>query len=138
MLGGADYLRSNGAERVIAGGASIGAMASLHAAEQPSSNLDGVIWLAGVLRGSGYSFQEADVTAVACPMLFISGDEDTYGAADAAQQLHDWAPSASRLLIVDSRLHGTDILDEDDRNAAALTQAMFGFVDQVANESSAC
>jgi dienelactone hydrolase len=136
VLGAADYLRDHGADKVIAGGASIGAMASLYAAEQPSSKLDGVIWLAGVLQGSGYDFQEADVAQIACPMYFISGDQDAYGAADAARQLHGWATAPSQLLILRSDRHGTDILDEGGPTARKLMLAMVRFVKRVADEAA--
>jgi dienelactone hydrolase len=138
VLGGADYLRARGAEKVIAAGASIGAMASLHAAEQPDSNLDGVIWLAGVRQNRGYDFQEADVSQVACPILFISGDQDAYGAAADARQLHDWATAPSELLILQSRRHGTDIFTEGGPNPRELTEAMLDFVERVADESHTC
>lgn len=138
VLGGVDYLRDNGAETVIAGGASIGAMASMYAAEQPDSHLHGVIWLAGVQQGGGYSFREADIAAITCPMLFISGDEDAYGAADATRQLHDWATAPTELLILQTSRHGTDIFDEGGRNAAELTQAMVNFVEEVVAQPTAC
>jgi dienelactone hydrolase len=137
LLGAAAYLRDNGAERVVARGASIGAMASLYAAEQPESNLGGVIWLAGILQGR-YTFQQADVAALDCPILIMSGDQDRYGAADDARQLHEWAAAPNQLLIVESELHGTDILQEGGPQADELTQAMVSFVDRVAAESSTC
>jgi dienelactone hydrolase len=138
VLGGVGYLRDHGAEKVIAGGASIGAMASLYAAEQPNSKLDGVIWLAGVLQGSGYDFQQADVAEIACPMLFVSGNQDGYGAAEAARRLHDWARSPSELLILQTERHGTDILNEGGPQADELTLAMVRFVKRVANKSRTC
>lgn len=66
---------AGGAERVVAVGASIGAMASLHAAAQPDNGLHGVVWLAGVLRNRHYEFQPTQVAAVACPLMLISGDK---------------------------------------------------------------
>jgi dienelactone hydrolase len=137
VLGAVAYLRDNGAERVVVGGASIGAMASLYAAEQSESNLDGVIWLAGILRGE-YIFEQADVAAIGCPILIMSGDQDRYGAADDARQLQGWATAPNQLLIVESELHGTDILQEGGPHADELMQAMVSFVDQVAAESSSC
>jgi pimeloyl-ACP methyl ester carboxylesterase len=135
VLGAAEYLRANGAETVIVAGASIGAMASLYAAERPDSNLNGVIWLAGVLQNRGYYFQRTDVSKIACPLLFISGDHDIYGAADAARQLHKWATAPSELLIVHSPRHGTDILADGGPTAGKLTHAMLRFIQQVANGS---
>jgi predicted alpha/beta-hydrolase family hydrolase len=129
VLGAADYLRGNGAEKVIVAGASIGAMASLYVATLPEANVDGVIWLAGVLRGNGYDFRDEDIAEIASPMLFISGDQDVYGAADAARQLHDWATAPSELVILDSRQHGTDMFTDSEANARTLTETMLGFVE---------
>jgi pimeloyl-ACP methyl ester carboxylesterase len=138
VLGAAGYLRDHGADKVIAAGASIGAMASLHAAERPNSNLDGVIWLAGVLQGSGYDFRRADVAAIGCPMLFVSGDQDGYGAAEAARRLHGWATAPSQLLLLRSDRHGTDIFEEGGPAARKLTLAMTRFVQRAASGSSTC
>lgn len=132
VLGAVDYLRSLGAETVIAGGASIGAMASLRAAEEPDSAISGVIWLAGVLNNSGYYFKESDITDVACPVAIISAKDDSYGAADDARQLRAWLPETSELLIIDSSQHGTNIFADGGNNARALRKALVSFVDDVA------
>jgi dienelactone hydrolase len=131
VLGAADYLRDDGAETVIAAGASLGAMASLYAAERPRSGLNGVIWLAGVLQNRSYHFQATDVSKIACPILLISGVEDTYGAAGAARQLRDWTTAPGDLLILRSTRHGTDILAEGGSNATRLVKAMLNFIKQV-------
>lgn len=133
VLGAVDYLRRDGATTVIVAGASLGAMASLYAAGQPAAEIDGVAWLAGVRANSGYRFEEADVSGLGCPLLFISGDQDSYGAAEDSRQLHEWARE-SELLLLESRRHGTDIFDDGDANATQLTQAMLDFVDRVAGE----
>lgn len=137
VLGAAAYLRDAGAERVVAGGASLGAMASLHAATQPEASLDGVIWLAGVLDGE-YTFAQADVAALACPMVLLSGDRDGYGAADDTRQLHEWVTAPNELVIVDSDRHGTDVLLDGGPAADELAQAMLAFVDRVAAEPVPC
>jgi predicted alpha/beta-hydrolase family hydrolase len=138
VLGAVEYLRDNGAEMVVAGGASIGAMASLEAAIKPDSQINAVLWLAGVLHNSGYDFTEADVSGLACPMLVASGDQDAYGAADDARQLSDWTPGVSQLLIVEARQHGTDILTEADPSVAdQLRETMSGFIETAANQPPA-
>lgn len=137
VLGAVDYLRASGAETVIAGGASLGAMASLSAAEQPDAQIDGVIWLAGVLHNSGYDFFEADVSQVACPLLVVSADQDAAGAADDARQLDAWS-STSELHIIPSRDHGTDILAEGGEPADQLRLVLLAFVDRVAAGSTTC
>jgi dienelactone hydrolase len=131
VLAAADYLRTGGAERVVAAGASIGAMASLHAATQPDNGLHGVIWLAGVIGNRHYEFQQGPVAAVTCPILLISGDKDAYAAAADARRLHDWAKGASELLILPSARHGTEILTEADPNAEKLMAAMTAFIRRV-------
>lgn len=133
VLAGADLLRAEGVENVIAAGASIGAMGALRAAEEPGNGLIGVVWLAEVKAGSGYAFMEADVGAVACPVFFASGTGDEYGAAEDAEDLAAIAPNAE-LLLVESDLHGTDILAEGGPVADELREAMFGFIDRVAAE----
>lgn len=138
VLDAADYLSTHGAETVIAAGASIGAMGSLHAATQEDSNLHGVIWFAGVLNSSGFHFSEEDVDDLACPLLLITGDRDTYGAAEDTRQLHEWVTAPSELIIVDSALHGTDILAQGGAPADQVRQAMIDFVDQAASEPTPC
>jgi pimeloyl-ACP methyl ester carboxylesterase len=139
VLGAVDHLRNEGAETVIVGGASIGAMASLRAAIEPDSEINAVLWLAGVLNESGYAFTEADVSGLACPMLIASGSEDSYGAAEDAALLHEWTPDVSELLIVDSIRHGTDILAEDEPAVAdELRQAMTDFLDGAVATTTTC
>lgn len=133
VLGAADYLRKHGAKKVIAGGASVGAMASLRAAEAPGAPIDAVIWLAGVLSDSGYDFRRADVAQLACPVLVISGDKDIYGASTDARLLHGWATAPKQLLILNSVEHGTDIFGEGGSDARQLTRTMLRFVERVAD-----
>lgn len=131
VLGAVAYVRDRGAELVVAGGASIGAMASMRAAEELEAGISGVIWLAGVLSNSGYLFEEADVSKVACPVLIISAEDDSYGADDDAKELHTWLPQTSELVMIDSFRHGTNIFDDGGSNASTLREAMVEFVERV-------
>jgi predicted alpha/beta-hydrolase family hydrolase len=137
VLAATDYLREQGATTVVAGGASLGAMASLRAAQEPGSGLHGVIWIAGVQLGSGYAFREEDVGAVACPILFASGTGDEHGAAEDAERMSAWAPSAE-LVLVESDLHGTDILLEGGPAADTLRAAILGFLEGVRAAPTRC
>lgn len=133
VLGAVHYLRDEGAEKVIVVGASIGAMASLQAALQSGSEINAVLWLAGVLNESGYQFTESGVSDLACPMLIASGDQDSYGSAEDAERLHGWTSEVSDLLLVESNRHGTDILLEEEAAVAdELRLAMTDFLDGVA------
>jgi hypothetical protein len=113
VVGAVRFARRRGAETVIAGGASIGAMASLYAIEQGLEHLGGFIWIAGLLDASGYRFTRASVRSVHVPTLIISARSDPYLAEDSARQLLRWMPPPKHLAIVPSDLHGTDMLGED-------------------------
>ena len=82
------YLEARGSHQIFIGGASIGAMATLQAAESLRNRVAGVIWLAGLRDASGYRFLRTDVSAVAAPKLFMSATDDPYGAADDARTLY--------------------------------------------------
>ncbi|WP_026928942.1 alpha/beta hydrolase [Glycomyces tenuis] len=138
VAGAVDHLREGGAEKVVAAGASIGAMASLHATVHSETEVNGVLWLAGVLNNSGYAFAEADVSGIACPVLIASGEDDSYGAGDDAAKLHEWTAGVSELVLVDSNRHGTDILIEEEAAVAEeLHGAMTDFLGRVAEEPAA-
>lgn len=138
VLGGVEYLRGQGATTIVAAGASIGAMSSLYAAGEPDSGINAVLWLAGVLNSSGYHFQESDVAGLGCPMLIVSGDEDSYGAGPDAERLHEWTAGFSELLMLPSRYHGTDILTEEEPEISRqLSRAMADFVGTVADQRPA-
>jgi len=108
-LGAFDYIVERGAVRVFAAGASLGAMASLKAAELDPS-IAGVIWLAGETAGGSYLFSEQDVAALDRPILAMAGDMDI-SALSAAQRLARWAPATVQLVVIHSALHGTDIIE---------------------------
>ncbi|MGH3450464.1 MAG: alpha/beta hydrolase family protein [Haloechinothrix sp.] len=137
VLAAADYLRQHGAKKVIAGGASLGAMASLRAAGAPDANLDGALWLSGILQWGEYDFGEADVSGLRCPLFFASGDQDSY-AADSARQMHAWSTAPSELLTLRTGAHGTDILANGGAEADKLRKAMLRYVSRVAGVSTTC
>ncbi|TDD68637.1 hypothetical protein E1262_15425 [Jiangella aurantiaca] len=131
VVGAVEYLRDHGAERVVVAGASLGAMASLRVALQPSPPTDAVVWVAGGLHSEGMDFDQAAVTGLSCPVLLITGDGDSYGATEDTQQLHAWLPG-SELLVLPTPRHGTDILADGGAPAEQLQTAMLDFVDGVA------
>lgn len=138
VLGAVEYLTAHGVKQVIVAGASLGAMASLKAANQATDGVAGVIWLAGVNGQSGYEFREADVAGLRCPTLFASAEGDAYGGARSARQLHGWATAESELLIVPGLEHGTDILAEGGQSADRVREAMTSFVGRAARSNARC
>jgi dienelactone hydrolase len=127
MLAAADYLRAAGAARVIVGGASLGAMAALRAAEEDPS-IDGVIWFAGGLRGSSYDFNPDDVALVDAPMLLMSSIDDPLVNPSAVELLGEWATAPTRVVLLESDRHGTDVLEAGDAAAETVIREIEDFV----------
>ncbi len=131
VAGGVQYLRSKGATRVVIGGASIGAMASLFAAMHPSVEVDGVIWFGGILDGS-YRFTPRTVKNTDAPALLVSTIDDAYGAADSARTLGRWLGERADVVILPGFAHGTDIFAGSPRAARIrFRAALFRYLDEL-------
>jgi predicted alpha/beta-hydrolase family hydrolase len=102
-----DELRAAGAEHVVVGGASLGAMESLYALSQ-GLDADGLIWVAGIDLYNGVPVSE-QVGDVRVPKLFISGDADEE-PADLLEVFEADAPPPIEVVTLDTGEHGTDIL----------------------------
>lgn len=138
LMAAVRYVREEtGAETVVAGGASLGAMASLYVALDGEPEVNAVVWVAGELSSGVMSFDEASVGELACPLIAISADQDGYGAAEDTVKIATWAPDAEETLLLPSSAHGTDILAEGGAPAAELEAAIVSFVDGVAAEAPA-
>ncbi len=132
MVTAVTYLRANGANTVVAGGASAGAMAALRAAEEDPS-IDGVIWFAAALRASGYDFNEADVALIQAPMLLISATEDPLADSRAGDLLAEWATAPARVVLVESDRHGTDVIQAGGAAAETVLQEIEQFIASVSD-----
>lgn len=134
VVGAVGFMTEKGIGRVFIGGASIGAMASLYAAERLGRNVAGVIWVSGLDFASGYRFERSDVRRVDVPKLFISGSGDPYGAAASARRLYRWSTRPNELILLDSVEHGTDILSDsaEPEIARDLTGSIVRFVERYA------
>lgn len=102
-----DEVRAAGAERVVVGGASLGAMESLYALSR-GLDADGLIWVAGIDLYGGVSISE-QVADVRVPKLFISGDADEE-PADLLAEFEADSPPPAEIVTLDTGEHGTDIL----------------------------
>jgi pimeloyl-ACP methyl ester carboxylesterase len=110
LLGAISYVRSRGADRIVLGGASMGAMASLKVAARPDVHAAGVISLSGVEAFSGpYELGRDVIIRIEEPKLFVAGDGDEE-AADAARDWIRWSPPPKMGKILDTGLHGTDMI----------------------------
>lgn len=134
VVGAVRFMTEKGIGRVFVGGASIGAMASLYAAEHLGRDVAGVIWVSGLDFASGYRFERSDVRRVDVPKLFVSGSGDPYGAAASARRLYRWSTPPKALVLLDSGEHGTDILSDpaEPEIAGDLTGSIVRFVERYA------
>ena len=130
------YLRAHGARHVVLGGASMGAMASLKLASQPGVDADAVIAVSGVRLFQGaYQLGRRVIRGIDAPKLFLAGEFDGE-AADAARQWLSWArpPKAERIL--ETGLHGTDMINlatgPDARIPGVVERLVFRFLDRYA------
>jgi len=135
VVGAVRFMTESGIGRVFVGGASIGAMASLYAAERLGTDVAGVIWVSGLDFASGYRFERSDVRRVDVPKLFVSGSGDPYGAAASARRLYRWSTPPKALVLLDSGEHGTDILSDpaEPEIAGDLTGSIVRFVERYAD-----
>ena len=121
-----DLVRREGSRRVVAGGASLGAMESLFALSR-GLEADGLIWV------SGYDFYglvpvQRQVRDVLVPKLFVAGESDK----DAAALLPVFdrvAPSPKEIVLLATGEHGTEILTYADPSVAdELRQTVLDFL----------
>lgn len=138
VAGAYAYLRAHGARRVVLGGASIGAMGTFYAMQHTDIKPAGVVWIAGVLSASAYTFTKATVSRVTAPKLLVAGAGDPYGAAGDTELLSQWVTGPKRLLIVPSRWHGTDMLQPGRPRAVRerIESALLSFLRTVALRGS--
>ncbi|HEX2434001.1 MAG TPA: hypothetical protein VHI55_08635, partial [Gaiellaceae bacterium] len=128
VVGAADFLRERGAREVVLIGASIGAMASLHALVTGSVDAAAFVDIAGVNNRSGYAFTREQLEALEGAKLFVSSSDDPYSAADAAREWHRWAKEPKQLEILPGSAHGTDMLNEGQPTARPLMELITGFL----------
>ncbi|HJU57178.1 MAG TPA: hypothetical protein VJ774_00355 [Actinomycetota bacterium] len=99
--------RAVGAQRVVVGGASLGAMESLYALSH-GLDADGLVWVAGIDLYNGVPVSE-QVADVRVPKLLMSGDADEE-PADLLEVFEADAPPPLEIVRLDTGEHGTDIL----------------------------
>lgn len=109
VLGAVDFVRAQGAGRVMLVGASMGGTASLVAAAHSSTPIAAVITLSAPTSIEGLVADENVLTLLSGGKLFIAGVGDA-SAAIAAEQLYEQAPPPKRVEIVPADDHGTDLL----------------------------
>jgi len=110
VLGAVDFMMARGLVRVMLVGASMGGTASLVAASQPGVPVTAVVALSAPQSFEGLTADRSVLANVTAAKLFVAGNSDPTGAAQAAQAMYDESPAPKRLEIVTSSDHGTDLL----------------------------
>jgi uncharacterized protein len=110
VLGAIDFIRSQGAQRVMLAGASMGGTASLVAAAEPGVDVAAVVTLSAPTSIEGLTADADVLTRIPAAKLFIAGVGDGQ-AADSAQTLYEQSPPPKQVEILTTDDHGTDILD---------------------------
>ncbi|GAA1791128.1 alpha/beta hydrolase family protein [Agromyces lapidis] len=111
ILAAAEWARQNGAERVVAVGASMGGTTAIVAGGRDGSAglLDGVVDLSGPLSFRGYDSLD-DAPALTAPLLLAVAPGDTSVGAAELQQLADATASDDVTVIDDGVGHGWAML----------------------------
>jgi pimeloyl-ACP methyl ester carboxylesterase len=128
VVGAADFLRARGARKVVLIGASIGAMASLHALVTGRVDAAAFVDIAGVNDRSGYAFMREQLEGLEGAKLFVSSANGPYSAADAARDWHRWAKQPKQLEILPGSAHGTEMLIEGQPTARPLMKLITAFL----------
>ncbi len=112
VVGAVGYLRSEQAvSAVVLIGASMGGTASLVATARAGLQPAAIITLSAPISIEGLTADAATLALTGpAAKLFIAGDGDEFGAADAAQQMFGLSPQPKRVEILPANEHGTDLL----------------------------
>ncbi|HEX9121959.1 MAG TPA: alpha/beta hydrolase [Actinomycetota bacterium] len=110
VVGAVRFITSEGARSVMLVGASMGGTASLVAAAQPGVTVAAIVTLSAPQSIEGLVADAGTLTKVTSAKLFVAGNADPTGSAEAAEALYDQSPPPKRIEIVTSNDHGTDLL----------------------------
>jgi dienelactone hydrolase len=105
-------------------------MAALRATQEEPDAISGVFWFAGGLRGGGYDFNEEDVAQVAVPLLLVIATNDPLVQPRTVELLAEWATAPTQVLMLESDLHGTDVLEAGGTPAQQVLDSVTAFLAQ--------
>jgi pimeloyl-ACP methyl ester carboxylesterase len=136
LTGAIRYVKGLGAKRVVLAGASMGAMASLKVAARPGVDVSAVISVSGVEGLVGpYALGRNVIARIPEPKLFLAGRYDDE-AAQSARHWIRWSRPPVEGKILDTGLHGTDMIDlasgEDADIPGVVIRSVLGFLNRYA------
>jgi len=111
LRGAVTFVRARGASRVVLIGASLGGMATAKVAGAQKADAAVVIAAPADRPDFDLRVDDAEVSAITGPSLFIASDNDTTVPAVETRRLFDLAPQPKRWHTFASAAHGTLLLD---------------------------
>ena len=116
--GAIDFVRQQGAEKVILAGASLGGLASAKLAIE--SNASGLIVFASPVEIERWDFKiDSEDLNIDIPKLFMTAEEDRVVPLASSQALYDLAADPKEWQTYPGTAHGTDLFEEDYGEEAA-------------------
>ena len=117
--GAINFVREQGAERIILVGASLGGLASAKLAIE--SNAIGIVIVASPpgISQWGFEIESSDVNTE-IPKLFITAEKDAVVPVSAARELFDLAAEPKEWQTYPGTAHGTDLIQGETGEAVAL------------------
>lgn len=129
--GAINFVREQGAEKIILAGASLGGLASGKLAIE--SQASGIIIVASPpgISQWGFEIEAADLNTD-IPKLFITAENDPTVAASATRQLYDLAAEPKEWQTYPGDKHGTDLFETESKDA--MQRRILEFILWTANE----
>jgi pimeloyl-ACP methyl ester carboxylesterase len=128
--GAINFLREQGAEKIILAGASLGGLASAKLAAE--SQASGIIIVASppAIPEWGFEIEAADLNTD-IPKLFITAENDPTVPASATRQLHDLAAEPKEWQTYPGDKHGTDLFETE--SGGEIQQRILEFILRIAS-----
>jgi predicted alpha/beta hydrolase len=123
--GAINFVRAQGAEKIILAGASLGGVASAKLAIE--SQASGIVVVASppAISQWGFEIEAADLNTD-IPKLFITAEDDPTVPASATRQLYDLAAEPKEWQTYPGDKHGTDLFET--ASGEAMQQRILGFI----------
>ena len=130
LRGAIDFMRQQGAEKIILAGASLGGVASAKLAVE--SGADGLIVIASPPEISQWDFaiEPADLNTD-IPKLFITAENDAVVTAAETRELFDLAAEPKEWQTYPGTAHGTELFDTE--SSQELEQRILSFIMAIAS-----
>jgi alpha-beta hydrolase superfamily lysophospholipase len=112
LRGAINFVRSQGAEKVILAGASLGGVASAKLAVE--SGASGLIVMASPPEINDWGFKiEPEDLNTDIPKLFITAQKDDVVSPEKSRELYDMAAEPKEWQVYPGTAHGTDLFDAE-------------------------